>query len=50
MANYKKKTPRGDSTTIKKIKGQYVPVPYGPEQNFPQAKKKGKKKKRKYAA
>ena len=45
MAN-NKKTPRGDATPVKKFKGEYMPVPYGPAQNF----KKAKKKKRKYAA
>ena len=45
----KRKTPRGDATPIKKIEGEYRPVPYGPVQNFPQAKKK-KKKKRRYVA
>ena len=45
MANYKKKTPRGDATPVKKFKGEYMPVPYGPTQ-----KAKAKKKKRKYAA
>lgn len=45
MAN--KKTPRGNATPVKKIKGEYVPYPYGPVQK---AKAKSKKKKRKYAA
>ena len=45
MANYKK-TPRGDATPVKKFKGEYMPVPYGPVQK----KAKAKKKKRKYAA
>ncbi len=49
MAN-KKKTPRGDATPVEKYDGKYMPRPYGPVQNFPQAKKKGKKKTRKYAA
>ena len=28
----KKKTPRGDATPVKKFKGEYMPVPYGPTQ------------------
>jgi hypothetical protein len=34
---YKKKTPRGDATPIKKMDGEYQPYPYGPVQK--QAKK-----------
>lgn len=48
----KNTTPRGDATAVKKIDGKYMPVPYGPVQNFPQAlrQKKKKKKKRRYVA
>lgn len=42
----KKKTPRGDATPVKKFKGEYMPVPYGPTQKA--KRKKGKN--RKYAA
>jgi len=36
---YKKKTPRGDATSVKNIKGEYVPIPYGPAQKLKQANK-----------
>ena len=42
----KKKIPRGDATPVKKFKGEYMPVPYGPTQKA--KRKKGKN--RKYAA
>jgi hypothetical protein len=44
----KKKTPRGDATPVKQYDGKFMPRQYGPQQNFPQAKKK--KKKRRYVA
>ena len=34
---YKKKTPRGDASAVKKFGNTYMPVPYGPVQK--QAKK-----------
>ena len=36
---YKKKTPRGDATPVKNIKGEYVPIPFGPAQKLKQAKR-----------
>ena len=26
--------PRGDATPVKKIKGKYMPIPYGPSQKY----------------
>jgi hypothetical protein len=39
--NYKK-TPRGDATPVKKFKGEYMPVPYGPTQKLAKKKKKNR--------
>ena len=36
---YKKKTPRGDATPVKKMNGEYQPYPYGPTQKLKQANK-----------
>ncbi len=42
------RTPRGDATPVKKFKGKFEPVPYGPTQHAKAKRKKGKN--RKYAA